>query len=292
MPPAPTGRLEMQAQHRRRRALLAYLAPVTLAYLVFLVVPYALLLRMSLNRFNATAMYDSALTLENYVAVLTGPFYLSLMARTVALGLAVTVITLALGFPLALTIARATGRLKTLLMAITLSPLLINLVVRTYAWLVLLGDKGLINSWLLDAGLIASPLPLGGSLFAVVVGLSHITLPLMVLSLLAVIESIDSRLAEAAESLGATQARIFRRITLPLSLPGIGTGSLLVFCFAISAFVTPALLGGNRVSTISTVIYDMFSFSLNWPVGATLVFVLLVLNFAVLGVHARLFRER
>ena len=160
--------------------------------------------------------------------------------------------------------------MKSALIAIALSPLLINLVVRTYAWLVLLGDTGVINNWLRALGLIGGPLPLSGNLFSVVVGLVHICLPLMALSLLGVLERIDRTLEDAADSLGASRWRILRRIILPLSLPGIGAGSLLVFTFTISAFITPSLLGGNRVSTISTLIYEKFTFSANWPVGATL----------------------
>lgn len=268
--------------------LFLYLAPVTAFYLVFLVIPYAMLLRLSLFRFSSMRLYVPQFTLVNYVTVMTDPFYLGLMARTVGLGLLVTFVSLLLGFPLALKIVRAGPALKSALIAIALSPLLINLVVRTYAWLVLLGDKGVINDWL---RLVAVPLPLSGNFFAVTIGLVHICLPLMALSLIGVLERIDRTLEDAADSLGASRARVLRRIILPLSLPGIGAGSLLVFTFAISAFVTPALLGGNRVSTISTLIFEKFTFSANWPVGATLVVVLLAINVAVVALHARLFRE-
>ena len=276
---------------RRRAGLALYLAPVTLFYVVFLVVPYAMVLRLSVFRYSPMRLYVPQFTLANYVAVVTDPFYLALMGRTVGLGLLVTVITLLLGYPLALTIARSGPAVKNLLIAITLSPLLINLLVRTYAWLVLLGDTGLVNRWLQALGVIGAPLPLGGNLFSVVIGLVHISLPLMALSLIGVLERIDGALVDAADSLGASRARILRRIVLPLSLPGIGAGSLLVFSFAISAFLTPALLGGNRVSTISTLIFEKFTFSANWPVGATLVVVLLVINVAAAMLHGRLFRE-
>ncbi len=276
---------------QRRLALTAFLGPVTLFYAAFLVVPYLFLFEMSLYKFSSLKLYIPQFTAANYIGVLTDPFYLGLMARTVGLGLLVTVITLFLGYPLALKIVASTPRMKTALLAITLSPLLINLVVRTYAWLVLLGDKGIVNSWLMAIGVIASPLPINNNYVSVTIGLVHITLPLMVLSLVSVIQNIDRNLGEAAESLGATPERVLRRIVLPLSLPGIGSGSLLVFCFTISAFVTPALLGGNRVATVSTMIYQKFTFSANWPVGATLVFVLLALNFAVIALHSRVFRE-
>ena len=275
----------------RRLSLLLYLAPATIFYLVFLVVPYALLLRLSLFRFSSMRLYIPEFTLINYATVMTDPFYLLLMARTVGLGLLVTVISLVLGYPLALKIVRSGPAMRSALIAVALSPLLINLVVRTYAWLVLLGDTGVVNNWLRALGLIGAPLPLSGNMVSVVLGLVHISLPLMALSLIGVLDRIDRTLEDAADSLGASRGRILRRIILPLSLPGAAAGSLLVFTFAISAFVTPALLGGNRVSTISTLIYEKFTFSANWPVGATLVVVLLVINLGIVVLHSRLFRE-
>jgi putative spermidine/putrescine transport system permease protein len=279
------------ASRRRRLELLLYLGPVALFYIGFLVVPYLMVLRLSFFRFSSMKLYIAEFSFNNYVAVLTDPFYLMLMARTIGLGVLVTFITLLLGFPLALKIARSSPAMKSALIAITLSPLLINLVVRTYAWLVLLGDTGVVNRWLQDVGLIGSPLALSGNMVSVIIGLVHISLPLMALSLIGVLERIDTALVDAADSLGASRARIMRRVIFPLALPGIGAGSLLVFSFTISAFVTPALLGGNRVSTISTLIYEKFTFSVNWPIGATLVVVLLVLNIGVVALHGRLFRE-
>jgi putative spermidine/putrescine transport system permease protein len=275
----------------RRTELLLYLGPVTLFYVVFLVLPYAMVLRLSFFRFSSMRLYVPEFTMTNYLTVVTDPFYLGLMVRTVGLGLVVTVFSLILGYPLALKIARSGPTMKSFLIAVTLSPLLINLLVRTYAWLVLLGDTGVVNNWLRAAGVITRPLPLGGNMFSVIVGLVHISLPLMALSLIGVLERIDASLVDAADSLGASRGRILRKIILPLSLPGIGAGSLLTFSFAISSFITPALLGGNRVSTISTLIYEKFTFSSNWPVGATLVVVLLVINVAVVALHGRLFRE-
>jgi putative spermidine/putrescine transport system permease protein len=279
------------ANRRRRLALVVTMGPIALFYFVFLILPYLMIFRLSFFRFSSMKLYIPEFSLNNYIAVLSDPYYLMLMARTIGLGILVTVITLLLGYPLALKIARSGPTLKSALMAITLSPLLINLVVRTYAWLVLLGDNGVVNRGLQAIGLIGAPLPLGGNAFSVVIGLAHIGLPLMALSLLGVLERIDHSLLDAAESLGASRARVLRRIVIPLSLPGVAAGSLLVFTFTISAFVTPSLLGGNRFSTISTLIYEKFTFSSNWPVGATLVVVLLVLNVGVVALHGRLLRE-
>lgn len=138
---------------------LAWFGPALLFYAVFLLLPYAVLLRLSVFRYSARLLYVPDFTLANYAAVMSDPYYLALMGRTVLLGLGVTALALLLGYPLALRIARSPPRLKAVLMAVTLSPLLINLVVRSYAWLVLLGDAGVINRGLMAAGLIAAPLP-------------------------------------------------------------------------------------------------------------------------------------
>lgn len=268
------------------------MAPLTLFYAAFLILPYAYMVMLSFVRFNARTMYDPVPTLENYELVLTDPFYLSLLGSTIGLGVAVTLITLLMGYPLAMKIVSASPRVKTLLLVLVLSPLLINLVVRTYAWLVLLGDKGVINQTLIAIGLIGEPLPINRNFVSVALGLVHISLPLMVLSLISIMERMDRAVLEAGESLGASSFRILTRLHIPLALPGIGAGSLLVFCTVISAFVTPQLLGGNRFSTVSTVIFQKFTFSMNWPLGATLALILLALNGAVIALHGYLFRER
>lgn len=267
-----------------------YLGPILLMYGALLVAPYFLLLRMSFNRYSSTRLFIEDFTITNYTSVLTDPLYIKLILDTLLLGFLVTATTLVMGLALAIVISRCRPFLKSTLMAIVLSPLLINIVVRTYAWLVLLGEKGAINSWLIDWGIITDPLQLNHNLFAVVIGLAHITLPLMVLSLVSVIDMIPASNLEAAESLGASPWRIFWRIFIPAIVPGLASGSLLVFCYTISAFITPQILGGGKVPTLATVIYDKFSFSLNWPVGSTLIFVLLFANIAAMIVHARVFR--
>lgn len=270
---------------------LLMIAPVIVFYLLFLIGPYFALMLLSLYKYSSAALYTSTLTLDNYASVLGDWFYLRMLGGTIALGIGVTLLTLILGYPLAMAIVRSGPRMKAFLLIVALSPLLVNLIVRTYAWLVLLGDKGIINAWLMTIGLIASPLPINNNFVAVTLGLVHVTLPLMIISLVGIMERIDGSLLEAAESLGAGPWRILSKVHFHLALPGVGTGSLLVFCSAISAFVTPRLLGGNRVSTISTVIYEKFMFSMNWPLGATLVFLLLAINFAVIMLHGRLFKE-
>ncbi|NBR28486.1 MAG: ABC transporter permease, partial [Betaproteobacteria bacterium] len=147
------------------------IVPVVVFYLVFLAWPYLALLAMSLYRFNSATLYTPTFTLENYVAVLGDGFYMGLLGGTILLGVGVTLLTLALGYPLAMAIVRARPRMKAFLLIVSLSPLLVNLVVRTYAWLVLLGDKGIINAWLMSLGAIAEPLPINNNFVAVTLGL-------------------------------------------------------------------------------------------------------------------------
>jgi putative spermidine/putrescine transport system permease protein len=243
---------------------------------------------VSFYRFDRIKIAVPDFTLDNYQRILTDGFYLRLTAWTILIAGAVTLVTLLLGYPMAWKIAKSGPRLKGLLLAIVLSPLLVNLVVRTYAWQVTLGDTGVLNSWLLAFGWIDQPLPMTSNLFAVVVGLAQITLPFMVLSLVSSMETMDPNLFEAAEGLGASPWRTFWQVGWPLTLPGVSAGSILVFSYCTSAFVTPAVLGGSRVATIATQIYQQFLFSLNWPLGSALVVLLLLVNGAAIMLLGRI----
>jgi len=268
------------------------LSPIATFYALFLLLPYFYIFWLSLTRYSSTQLYVPDLGLHNYIRILTDSYYLGLLAQTIGLGLFVMSVTLLLGYPLAMRIVAAGKTAKPILLILVMTPLLVNVVVRTYAWLVLLGDNGVINKALSGIGLIDAPLPISGNFFSVAIGLVHLSLPLMVLSLVSVMEKLDKGLFEAGESLGAGPMKMLVGVHIPLCMQGIGAGSLLVFCTVISAFVTPQLLGGNRFSTISTIIYQKFTFSMNWPVGAALVFVLLSLNFAVILLHSFMFREK
>jgi putative spermidine/putrescine transport system permease protein len=193
--------------------------------------------------------------------------------------------------------ARTRSRLgHALLLMAVIAPLLTGIVVRTFAWMTVLGDRGVINTTLQALGLIEKPLPLMYNEFGVIVGLVHIYVPFMVLTLVGVIGRIDRSLEEAARGLGASRTRTFLEVTLPLSLPGIVAGSLLVFALAISAYVTPVLLGGNSVLTVPMLIYHQVSASFNLgfagALGAVLLAVALVLVFAYNTILGRLTGDR
>lgn len=264
--------------------------PAMLVYGFGFLVPIGWILRVSLDRAIPGGGIAPDLTLANYVAVLTDDFRLREVGRTLALGLEVTLITLVLTYPIALFLARSRSRWRGLLITLAIAPLLTSAVVRTYAWIVILGRNGLVNSLLMRTGLVTAPLPLVNNLTGVIIALTQILMPYMALALLSGFGRFDPDLEAAAMSLGASPLRTFRRVTLPLSLPGIATGALLVFVLTISSFITPRLLGGGRVFLMATDIYEQASYTLNWPLGGAVSMLLLVLSAVIIVFYIRLLR--
>ncbi len=275
----------------RRWVIVQMLAPTTLALLVFFVLPLLWLFRSSFDRGLDSGVIESAFTLENYQEFLTDRFYLQELLRTLRLGVVITILTLIATYPLALFLARTRSRWRGVLVALAIAPLLTSTVVRTYGWLVILGNDGLVNGALLRLGLIDQPLRLINDEIGVVIGLVEILMPYMALGLLSGFGRIDPSLEEAAMSLGASTLRTFWRVTLPLSLPGIATGVLLVFVLTISSFVTPQLLGGGRVFLMATEIYDQATYTLDWPFAAAISFLLLALFGVVIAIYTRILRR-
>ncbi len=264
--------------------------PATLVYGLCFLAPIGWILRVSLDRAVPGGGIAPALTSANYVAFLTDGFRLREVGRTLTLGLEVTLITLVLTYPIALFLVRSPSRWRGLLITLAIAPLLTSAVVRTYAWIIILGHNGLVNSLLIRSGLVKTPLPLVNNLTGVVIALVQILMPYMALALLSGFGRFDPDLEAAAMSLGASPLRTFGRVTLPLSLPGIATGSLLVFVLTISSFITPRLLGGGRVFLLATDIYEQATYTLNWPLGGAISMVLLVLSAMIIIVYTRLLR--
>lgn len=288
--PMPLERTAESSDPGRRWLLVLLLAPTTLALLVFFVLPLLWLFRSSFDRGLDSGVIESAFTLENYQEFLSDRFYLQELLRTLRLGVVVTALTLIATYPIALFLARTQSRWRGLLVALAIAPLLTSTVVRTYGWLVILGNDGLVNGALLGIGLIEQPLRLINDEIGVVIGLVEILMPYMALGLLSGFGRINPDLEEAAMSLGAHPLRAFWRVTLPLSLPGIATGVLLVFVLTISSFVTPQLLGGGRVFLMATEIYDQATYTLDWPFAAAVSFLLLILFGAVIAIYSRIIR--
>jgi putative spermidine/putrescine transport system permease protein len=288
--PIPLEQAADSIDSGRKWLLVMLLAPATLALFVFFVLPLLWLFRSSFDRGLDSGVIESAFTLENYQEFLSDRFYLQELLRTLRLGVVVTALTLLATYPIALFLARTQSRWRGLLVALAIAPLLTSTVVRTYGWLVILGNDGLVNGALLSVGLIEQPLRLINDEIGVVIGLVEILMPYMALGLLSGFGRINPDLEEAAMSLGAHPLRAFWRVTLPLSLPGIATGVLLVFVLTISSFVTPQLLGGGRVFLMATEIYDQATYTLDWPFAAAVSFLLLVLFGVVIALYSRVLR--
>ena len=203
-------------------------------------------------------------------------YYATLFLRTLRLSLVVTVVCALLGYPVAYFLARSTSRIMTLGLFLLIMPLLVSTVIRVFGWLVILGSEGLVNQGLRRLGARES-VRLLYTEGAVILGLAQQTMPFMVLPIMAAIERISPSLEEAARNLGASWGQMFVRTILPLSLPGLLSGALLVFSVSMSAFVTPALMGGRRVRMVGQQIYDEVLTAYDWPGAASLTIVLSVL---------------
>jgi len=221
-------------------------------------------------------------TAENFTRIWTEGAYVAIFATTFKISLLVTGICLLLGYPVAYCLSQLSSRLAGILMLCVLVPFWTSLLVRTYAWLVLLQRKGLINSALVDLGLLEKPIPLVHNFTGTVVGMVHIMLPFMVLPLYASMRTIDTTYLRAAANLGASPARAFRQIFLPLSLPGLIAGLVLTFILCIGFYITPAVLGGGKVQMIAQRIENSVNLYPTWGPASALGVVLLLLTLLAL----------
>ena len=267
------------------------LAPVLLLLLAVFVLPVALLVPTSVRPYVPLVGITGGATARHYVKLLTDSYYLEIIGRTLALGLTVTCATLVIGYPVAFFLARTRSRWRNWLTILVVFPLLLNLVVRTFGWIALLAQNGLVNQALQALGLADGPVKLLFNFAGLLIGLTHIFLPFMVLVLIGAIQNIPRDVEDAARVLGASWGSAFLRVTLPLSAPGILSGSILVFVLTISALVTPRLLGGPTYQVMSTLIYDEFLARLNWPAGSAQSLLLAAMVLALVYLSARLARR-
>jgi putative spermidine/putrescine transport system permease protein/spermidine/putrescine transport system permease protein len=265
---------ELRADARRERLLLGALAaPGLLLIGVVALAPIAWLFWLSVRK-------GDAYTLEHYVRLLHPNYMLSLQT-TFELSVLVTVICVLLGYPLAYLIAQARERTASILLLFVLFPVWTSLLVRCYAWLVLLQRRGLINTWLTDIGLIDAPLRLVHNFTGTTIGMVHIMLPFMVLPLYATMRAIPRDYLRAAANLGATPSQAFRDVYVPLSLPGLAAGIIIVFILCLGFYVTPALLGGGRVMMWSMQIERHVTYHADWGAASALGVVLLAMALAI-----------
>ena len=259
------------------------LAPGTLWLLVFFLVPILIMLVYSVMPRGIYGGVDPGFTLEHYRRFFDR-LYLDILQRTFVWSVACTVICLVLGYPVAYVIARA-GRWKSFLLFLVVLPFWTSFLVRTFAMIFLLRDTGLINNWLVKLGV--DPIAMLYTPFAVMAGLVYGFLPFMILPIYASLEKLDFSLLEAAEVLGARPAERFRRVTLPLSMPGVVAGCLLVFIPALGSFLTSDLLGGAKEMMIGNLVQNQFSAARNWPFGSAASFIVMALVLAAVMLYLK-----
>jgi spermidine/putrescine transport system permease protein len=248
--------------------------PPAAALLLFFVLPLFLVLAVSFASRGTYGGVQWRGTFENYISILD-PLYLRIFWRSLWIAVVTTVICLVLGFPLAYFIARAPKRWQGALLVLIIIPFWTNFLVRTYAWMFILRAEGLLNTVMMDLGILDQPLNLLFTDGAVVIGLVYGFLPFMVLPLYATLERLDRSVIEAAWDLYAGPLRIFMKVILPLAKPGVVAGSLLVFIPTLGAYVTPDLLGGAKTMMIGNLIQHQYLVVRDWPFGSALSFVLM-----------------
>jgi len=261
-------------------------APLALFFLAFFVAPLAQLFILSLHNDTAGTLWG----IGQYIHFLTDPFSLSVLGSTLLLGAEVTALCLVLGFPIAWLYHRVGSRMQTLIILIVLLPLLTSVVVRTFAWIVILGRQGIVNSTLLSIGAIETPLRLLYTQFGVVVALAQVQMPLMTLPLITALGRIDMNLEDASCSLGAGSWRTFWKVVLPLSLPGVIAGCTLTYAAAITAFITQSLVGGGQMLFMPMYLYQQASTLQNWPFASAISIIFLLAVLAVVTVFGMLGR--
>lgn len=258
--------------HRRIPYLL--LAPGMVLLILFLVLPLISII--------FPTFFDGGFTLANYVSFFKDDYNMGIFWRTIKISLIATLFCVLLGVPTAYFIAQSPKKWRGLLMSITLFPLLTNSVVRSFAWITILGQNGIINTTLMNLGLISKPLTLLYTEFAIMIGSVYLFLPLMVIVLVGIFENIDTDIMEAAETLGANRIIAFVKVILPLSVPGIIVGSILVFTGSMTAYTTPQLLGGNRNIMLATFLYQNATALGNWQGASVIALIMIVATIVVM----------
>ncbi len=264
-------------RHGRSSAVLL-MGPGLVVMLLLLVLPLLTLLRYSFNKFTPGQLMSEAFILDNYIKFFAEPYFREVMTGTFGLAAICTVSSVALGYPVAYMLARTHTRWKSVLIILVLFPLLVGNVVRAAGWTIFLSRDGLLNHLVISLGLSSEPLQFMYTNTAVFVGLMSVMLPFVILTLLGVLEGLDFTLFDAARNLGASPATAFRRVILPLSIPGVSAASVLVFTIGMNSYATPVLLGGAEFRMMAPTVYQQFALVMNWPFGAALAFILIAVT--------------
>ena len=281
---AATATAQFQSEEAPTSVLSAatLVGPATVFVAAGLLLPLAILFRYSLNTMDARRIMHEAFSPANYLKFFADSYYLGVLWTTLRVAALCTLICLVMALPLAYVLARTQTRFKNVLIMLVVLPLFVGNAVRAAGWMTIFGSRGFLNVTLMQFGIIHEPLEIMYTETAVVAGIIAVNLPYMVLTLQSVIEGINRNVEEAAFSLGAGPATMFRRVLLPLSLPGILAGTILTFILSMNAYATPVLLGGPKFRMMGPLIYGQFQLN-NWPFGASAAFILMT---ATLGLTA------
>lgn len=276
---------------RRFLPAILLLSPLMMFMIGFFLVPMLYIFYLSFIVTDGLHTTGAAFSIQNYVQFFTDPYYLSSLWLTIKISLYTTLVSLLLGYPVAFTMSKCSPKTRGYLALLVASPLLVSIIVRNFGWYLLLLPNGSINEILLWLGVISEPIKLLFSEAGVVIGLSNAYLPFMILSIATSLYNIDPALEKAGAILGAHPFRCFFSITLPLSLPGVVSGAVLVFSMSMSAYVTPALMGGANVPMLPVVAYDQILHLLRWTYGSAVSYALLGVTLLSVALFTRFFEK-
>jgi len=276
--------VSIEAREARQPWIL--LSPALGAVSLLLLVPLLFIVVYSFWLRSAVGPDIVGFHLDNWQRALTDPFYRYILLNTLKIAAITTVICALLGYPAAYFIARSRGN-KLLLLLLLMLPFWISYIIRTMSWINILGSSGALNTLLMTLGIISEPIRMLYNEATVILGLVHFLLPFMVLNIYVSLEGIDTNLEDAATSLGATRWQAFLQVTLPLSLPGLAAGGLLVFVLGGSSYITPLILGGPRDAMFANLVYEAIITQLNWPLGSALSLLLLIVLGALVLLYNR-----
>ena len=265
-------------------------APALVLFASLLLLPLAMTAVLSFNVFDYNTGVKNQYTLAHYLAIVTDEYYFTIFWRTFWVAGLTTLICLVIGAPEAYVLSRMRNPWRSIFLLVVLAPLLVSVVVRAFGWSMLLGPQGVVNQGLLFLGM--GPVNILYTEAAVIVALVHVMLPFMVIPVWTSLQSLDPEVENAALSLSASHFTTLRRVVLPQVMPGILSGSLIVFGLSASAFAIPGLLGGRRLKMVATVVYDEYLHELNWPLGAAIALLLLLANLVVMLSYNRMLESR
>jgi len=270
------------------KAILTTIGPVYAWMIIFLAIPLMIIVVFSFLSRGTYGTVEPDFQINNFIELFQ-PMYLKVFWSSILIALVTTVFCLAIGYPFAYYVAMQTPKLRNKLMLFVIVPFWTNSLIRVYAWIILLRKEGLINHFLLSMNLIDEPLKLLYNYFGIIVGMVYTLIPFMILPLYASIEKLEKQYLEAARDLGANSRNVFLHITLPLTMPGITAGSMLVFIPTLGYFFIPDLMGGGKQMIIGNLIKQQFLTARNWPFGSALAIVLIAMTLLLVLVYLKVF---